>query len=480
MKKITPFQWVMIVIGIFLMFCNKIIPPILGLSEMGMSIVCIFVGMILMMVTVSLNWPVLLAIFAYFASGIYSFSDAVAMSFGHNIVWLTVFSCLILSVTEKTGLLRRLAIWMISFKVAKKSPWLFLFLLFLSVLALSCVMDCTALILLYTGITANLLAVLNVNKGDKFGMLIQLGVMVFVGVGMSATPIGHSMAVVSMEFFEGIVHVSWLEFCLLGIIGSLIVLAIFMFLLKFVWRMDTDILTGYDPTKLREELGPMSRAEKISGLVYLACIILWLLPSFLPTDSSAYTFLSGMSVTAAPMLCVIALCLIHCDGKPMMNIMEEIGSTQWGAAFTVAAAMMTATAIQNPDAGISAALAESLGGAFANIPPLVFVLTTLFIGFVITQFCPSTIPMIICESIALALIEGGAVAGVNAGAYAVAAVFAIGTAFAAPPTSTFAAITSGQGWVNSKQQLGWGGLCALVCYLIACLVIYPLGCLFIG
>ena len=253
-----------------------------------------------------------------------------------------------------------------------------------------------------------------------------------------------------------------------------------MFLLKFVWRMDTDILTGYDPTKLREELGPMSRAEKISGLVYLACIILWLLPSFLPTDSSAYTFLSGMSVTAAPMLCVIALCLIHCDGKPMMNIMEEIGSTQWGAAFTVAAAMMTATAIQNPDAGISAALAESLGGAFANMPPLVFVLTTLFIGFVITQFCPSTIPMIICESIALALIEGGAVAGVNAGAYAVAAVFAIGTAFAAPPASTFAAITSGQGWVNSKQQLGWGGLCALVCYLIACLVIYPLGCLFIG
>lgn len=481
MKKLTPFQWLVTAIGVFLLFFNSVLPPIIGLNPVGMATLCIFAGMILMMVFVSLSWPVMLAVFAYYACGIYTMPQALSMSLGHQIVWLVAFSCMLLAAVEDTGLLRRIAIWMISFKITKKNPWIFVGLLFLSIYLVGCVMDVTAICLLYAGIVANILKVLNVEQGNRFGALLQIGVMVFVGMGMSATPIGHSMAVVSMEYFAHLCPVSWTQFTIIGFLGGIILLLLFMVAIKFFWPLEIGILKDYDPTEMRKELGPMSKEEKVSGLIYLLCVVLWLLPSFMTAGTPVADFLSKMTVAGAPLICTVLCCIVQVNGKPLMDFTKTIGNrVQWGACLTVSAAMMTAAAIQNPDAAIPAALAVAFGDVFSNMPGLVFVLASVGVGWVITQFCPSTIPMVLVESIALALIESGAVTNVHPGAYAIVAAVAIGTAYCTAPASTFAAITAGQGWVTPKEQFVIGGYAAVVSYLVSCLVLYPLACLMLG
>lgn len=46
------------------------------------------------------NWPAIACVFAFAVSGLYTFSGAVAGSFGHNILWLAIFS-----VTDPTALI---------------------------------------------------------------------------------------------------------------------------------------------------------------------------------------------------------------------------------------------------------------------------------------------------------------------------------------------------------------------------------------
>ena len=46
------------------------------------------------------NWRAIACVFAFAVSGLYTFSGAVAGSFGHNILWLVIFS-----VTDPTALI---------------------------------------------------------------------------------------------------------------------------------------------------------------------------------------------------------------------------------------------------------------------------------------------------------------------------------------------------------------------------------------
>ena len=152
-------------VSLFLMFGNCLLPNMWGLNRTGMATVCIFVGTMLLMILCNLIWPLFLSIMAFIVNGVYTLNQALSISLGHNLMWFTVFCCMVLYVLREVGILRRMAIWLISRPIAQKSPWLFLGSIFLATMLMGYIMDCTALIILYASLVGQIFDELGINYG---------------------------------------------------------------------------------------------------------------------------------------------------------------------------------------------------------------------------------------------------------------------------------------------------------------------------
>ena len=108
------------------MFFSRSIPTIGTLPPLGMTILCIFIPTMLLLILVDTIWPVFMAILAFVVNDVYSLSQATALSLGNSTVWFVVFNGIIIYAMTQAGLLRRVAVWLVSRPISRKNPWIFL------------------------------------------------------------------------------------------------------------------------------------------------------------------------------------------------------------------------------------------------------------------------------------------------------------------------------------------------------------------
>ena len=115
----------------------------------------------------------------------------------------------------------------------------------------------------------------------------------------------------------------------------------------------------------------MSRQEKYTLLVFVLVVAMWLLPGIiapvLPEVASA------ISRWGRPpgMIGACLLCVLHVEGKPLMNFNEAVAKgVPWGAVFMVAATSVLGSALTHEEAGITAVVSGALSPSSAVCPPL--------------------------------------------------------------------------------------------------------------
>lgn len=457
-------KWGVLAVSLFLMFGNALLPNMWGLDRIGMATVCIFVGTMLLMILCNLIWPLFLSIMAFILNGVYTLNEALSISLGHNLMWFTVYCCMVLYVLRETGILRRMAIWLISRPIATKSPWLFLGSIFLATMLMGYIMDCTALIILYASLVGQIFEELDIKKGERFAEVIMIGIMLAVGVSYGATPIGHTIGVLAIGQFEPLGTTSFAHFIITSVIMSLLFFVIIMLAMKFVFRLDVSRLQGYDPSKLSAELGPITKEEIVSVAIFFGIIVLWLLPTFLQNIApGVFTVLNSLGMCAPVWVGMLIMILVPINGKPLMNFEKALADgVAWPAAFSMAVAMMLGSAITNPEAGVSAMLTNMLAPLFGEMSPVLFVFIVCMLCMLVTNFSSNTVATMLVATIAIPLVSGGIIEGVHPQALAIAVGNCACYAFAAPPGGTYAAYTSGTGWVSPKGMFTVGGTFAIV------------------
>lgn len=459
------YQWVITIVSIFLMYGNMLLPPFPGLSRTGMSILCIFAGTMMMLLFVSLTWPVVLSVLSYAVCGVYTLPAAISMSFGHHIFWFVAFSGMIMNALNREGMLRRLAIWMISRPFARRSPWMFLSTYFFVILLVGSIMDVTAATILFSGLTAEILYSLNIRKGDRFGEIIMLGVHVICGLSYGITPICHSVPILAMSLFADFSTTNFLHYCLVGYICGILILICYLLSFRFILKLDIDILAGFDASTLDTEFKPLSKRDRSCAIVYIGIIILWILPSLLQNIAPAvYTFFDSLTSTMPILLGVIVMCLWRVDGEPLMDFGKELNEgVPWVACFPMAAAMMISTAMNNPDGGIPAWIAAGTTELLSGVSAFAFVFLICIFCTFITNFASDTVALVLAASVATTLMLGGAIdpSGIYIPGLAIALGIVASCAYATPAGSTYGALISGQGWVSRKCQFIDGMLYAL-------------------
>ena len=467
---------IMLLVSVAFILFFQFIPAPAGLSTTSMQVIGIFIGIMLMWNFIGTDWPSFLCMAILAVYQIMTPSDVFKSGFGNaTIAFLLVFF-MMSHVLSQVGFSRRMAIWFFTNKLARKSPWSFVIMFLFGAMFMASFMSQTAALLIFLPIAEQIFKELKFEKGDRFPQMLVLGLGIAVGIGSANTPLGHAIILIPIQLLQeqtGL-SVNIMSYSAFGIATGLLICVALVLVYRFLYRPDLSRLLNYDASKLREQLPPMSKQEKIAAGLFVMVIIVWILQGFLadlaPTIGG---YLAGLGNAVPVMIAILIMCVVEVDGKPIMNYKDAAtNGVPWSALIFNAAVLVLSGALTLEKVGISDFLIENVTPLVSGMNQTVFILVIATLCIIATNFSSNTV----CATVFYTISAPIALAMGNINMVALASVIgaAASYAFATPPSTMPMAVVAGTGWVDVKDMFKYGGLMAILSILILAFIGYPI------
>jgi len=296
--KNSTINFVHAAIIVFCMFIFKLIcPPFGPITEVGVGVLGVFIGIVYGWMTCGVVWPSILGIIAIGFTGFQNVTQAMQYGFGHNNVLTLMFVFPFMYAIEHAGIVKLIAYKLVNLKIGRGRPWVVSFLLIFAAAMISALVNPFIAIYFVWSLFYMVCDIYGIEKGTYSQYMIAgiafgatMGCMLFTFAPPVMQPLGAYQEVSgtivnagSYSVFSFIMQVAYyLTYILIG---------------KFILRID---LSGI---KIRGIEG----GEKVTGyqkiiigfLVAFLVILFW--PSFLPgewTITQVFAALKGLSVFA--------------------------------------------------------------------------------------------------------------------------------------------------------------------------------------
>jgi len=461
-KGFKPWQWCLIAVCMFLMFFGRVLPPIWGLGADAMLAIGIFIGTLLLLIFVDTNWPPLLLMIAIVVGGLMPVQGVLTASMGNSVTQYVLFATMLAYSLRKSGFLERIAVWVSSRKLSKTHPWLYITLLMAAPMFVGMFIDVmTNLIVFYT-VYSQVLEHVGYKKGEKTPRLFVMTLLFMDALSAASTPISHPAVILGMGMYETSTgsSVGFMQYCVWGALFSVVVLAVTMLLLRFVFRMDISRFQSLEASELQKNDAPISTSEKVNVAVFLGVVLLWVAPGLLQNVAlGLYKAVNSWGTVTPALIGIIALCLIHVDGEPLMNINEAATKgVAWGAVWLTASTMLLLSLIGNADLGIIDAATVALSSSISGIAGIGFVLFGMLLVVIMSNFCSNNVSLALAYTLTVPLILAGTVSGVNPLVLTCMLSFGSQVAIATPAGSAYAGMANGFGWFDTAYQFRTGFL----------------------
>ena len=271
-KKIIAF-----LIGFAFMFFTTLCPAaaaninLAGLSVDALAMIGIFIGAIIMWLFVDVGWPSLLVLFSLTQLTDVSISTVMSNSLGNNTIAFLIFSCILTYALSATGLLRRIALWFVNTPVAKKSPWAFAAMYFVSILVIGSFIAPTVLFVLFFALAKEIYDINGLNKGNDYARMLMIGTAIMTSISCAMTPIAHTFPLMAIGFYESATGevINWIHYMLIGVPAGLLAAAAAFGVLYLGFKnkvTDLQVRTVKNESKI-------SAHEIISLVVFLVVIV---------------------------------------------------------------------------------------------------------------------------------------------------------------------------------------------------------------
>ncbi len=478
--KTSAFKWIALLAGAFCLFGTGLIPPPAGLSQAGFQVLGILVGAIILFLTWGTGWPSMAIIFALMTVPGLSAAQVTQATFGNNTVVFLMFCMMLAACLTKSGAARRIAVWFLTNKLARKSPWWTIIMYYTANFILNYVLSTAATIFVMMPIAIELLESVGVKKEDKapIAVALLLGTLVTGLLSNGGNPISHATTLQGFSFYESFTGeaMDFFTYCAIGTPVSIVSYLLFFLMVKFIWRPDVSMLTGINYDALQSTVPPMTKKEKWSVFFYIVCVILWMMPGL--SDyvwPAASGFFNKINNCLPPLAALFLMNFIKVDGEPVLAWGEAVKSVNWPSFMFIASIMGLGSFMGNADIGIPAWLSDTLSPIFGGISPFLFLVIMVFLADLMTNFTSNTVTVSVMLAVALPLAMGVYDGQISVFLTAALVTIAANNGWTAPPASPTAAVVYGSGWVDTKSMMIWG-LSAMVLHVIVTMTLgYALG-----
>lgn len=389
-RRISTSTLVHYAIGLGFMFgFPTLLDPIEPITEVGMWILAIFVGMVYLWSTVNSIWPSILGLLLVSLSGYASMGEVIAGAFGTPIIVLIMLSFVYFGAIDYYGCTQYIARWFLTRKVIAGRPYVFLLIFFLCSFILSGLTDTIAPMFILWPIATGFMKAFGIGREEKLWPAIIFGVYLAATLGQPMFPFkGSALAIVGTFQTATGLTIPVGPYVIYNIIMSLLMILIFILLLRFVFRTDVSKLKAISPEIFEQDpLPPMDTRQKVYLLSIVFLIVALMLPSFLSPESPITQFFNAIGTMGVFMILVIFLMVVHWQGEPLLKFSDVArNSFSWDVYFLVAAALYVANAVSSDSTGIKEWLMQVLQPLLGDKPTWLFIGILLLFILITTNF----------------------------------------------------------------------------------------------
>ena len=476
-KARGPMFYFHVLLGGFLMFFfGRIFAPVYPLTEVGMQVLGVFVGVIWLWCFVGFLWPSLLALAAFGLTDFASFGQVLTSSFGSSVPVLLLFSMVLFGSPQHVGATKYITRFFLTRKVFNNRPIVFAFVFIFATYALSVAVNVTpALILMWT-VLYGVLKELDYKKGDKFASLMLVGTFLGAISGQASLPFsGSTLAILGVFETAAEMAMPIPQYMLLGFIFSVVVFVLYCLFMKLILKKEELEKVANVNTEMfeRDPLPPMSALQKANFGSMLLFVFLMLLPSVLPDDFIVTVILNTLTPAGVAILLTGLMCVIHVKGQPVLDFKAVAANgINWDIFVMVAAAVAIAGALTNADTGVVSMMIRIFEPVLGGHSPFVFFAVMLVIGVFLTSFASA---MILGIAFMPVLVAFGIESGANLPALAATTILLLHYSIILPSASVFAAMLwSNDEWITGKEVFKYGSFIVIAATVAAIVIIMPI------
>ena len=139
----------MLVLSLLIVLAVKLLTPPAGLSDAGFQILGILTVAILLFLSWGVDWTSMFILALLTTVPGLGAAKVTQATFGNNTAVFLLFCFMLAAALIKSGVARRIAIWFLTNKLARKSPWWTIAMYFASVYILDLVLSSATCIMIF-------------------------------------------------------------------------------------------------------------------------------------------------------------------------------------------------------------------------------------------------------------------------------------------------------------------------------------------
>lgn len=453
------------------------LPAVAPLTEHGMRLIGIFLGLLYGWVFVEIIWPSLAGILALMLLGDMTPKEVINTSFGDTTVVMMFFIFVFCAAIDYYGLSRFISMWFITRKFVEGKPWVITFTLMASVAVLGAMTSASPAAVIGWSILYSICELCGYKKGDGYPTMMVLGIVFAAMLGMAVVPFKQVPLTVigAYENLSGL-SVDYGKYMLLAIICCIACMILFIFMGKYIFRPDITKLKNLDTSKLTLNNNlVLNNIQKIVLVFLLLLILLLLLPSFLSTDFFLTQFLNRIGGTGVCVLIVLMMCAIRVNGKPLLQLKPMINNgVAWGIILLLAAVQPLTTAMIADDSGITEWMMNFLNPIFGGKSYLFFLVFIGFVTAVLSNFINHGALGVAMMPIVYSYCTAN---DLNPQLAVILVVLSLHYAMLTPAAGSIAALLSGNDWMDNKSLWRTGPICILGAWVVVTIITLGIGSL---
>ena len=451
-----------------------------GLTELGVKALSVFVPVCYLWCTSDVLWPSIAAIVILAIDGVMPATGAMAYVFGHEFVALTVSMFLLVDSMLSTGLLRRIARWIISRKVVHGRPYLFYFFFGIATWFIAICINYINAAIIMVALAREISASLGIERNHSFHTSMIRIVMATAIIGESTWPFGKAVDTIAFnQLIAYGVECTQFDFLIIGIPFSILALILAPLTLKLFIKPDVAAYDRYDDVAIRKELkeSRLSKREKAVAILFIFAFIGIALPGFF----KEVEIFQRLGVGGFCVLAVVIGGMIRVDKESLLDWKTGFNRAPWRSALFLGCCFLFVSFFTGTDYGIAAFFAHLMKPLTENLPATLIMVAALVIATIFTNFLSNAVVCVACFTAFMpALIEAG-VSNAALVTTGIMIAFMCNSGISTPAGSSCTAYCTGpDSDITVKGALKYSVIMAIEFVLIGCLIMLPLGTLLFG
>ena len=451
------------IICFLIMFGFGQLPPFAPLTPLGMQVLGIFLGAVYGWSFTDMVIPSMIGIVSLVFLEGNTIPSIIANGLGTQIVWFMIFLMIFTNVIEEEGLAKYFANWIMSRKALSGHPWLLTFAFLFTAYFLGSVNVFASMFILW-GILYGICTMVGYKPYDAYPTIMIIGITLFAILGLVLMPYSVN-ALVILSTFEKItgVAISFASYIAYMIPLVCLLMPVFIFLARFVFRVDVTLLKNADSSAISNN-EPLNTTQKIICVALLATIILLLAPSMLPKTWLFTQFLNKIGMFGTMCFIMAPLMILRVNGQPILSFEKMIArGLPWGAVLVTAFVLPLSPLLTAEETGMQA-LFMNIIAPLNVLPPFILLMLVFLITTVITNFANNTATALIVMPIILGY---SSQAGVELPALVVMLICCTHLAIMTPAACPMAGVMFGNtGWIKGKDIYKYAPIIVVCCFIV--------------